>query len=74
MCCDPEPYRDHCDGVGVLVTQEDGDGVAEDEEDHQLNEGGRFRMSLFFLLDEQETMYTELYLQRWRLCDSIVRR
>lgn len=55
MCCDPEPYRDHCDGVGILVTQEDGDGVAEDEEDHQLNEGGRFRMSLFFLLDEQET-------------------
>lgn len=31
-----EPYSDHCNGIRILVTQENGEGVAEDQENHQL--------------------------------------
>ena len=34
--CNSEPYSDHCNGVGILVTEENREGVAEDQENHQL--------------------------------------
>jgi hypothetical protein len=34
--CNSETYSDHCNGVGILVTEENREGVAEDQENHQL--------------------------------------